>query len=124
MVAAWPSQVRHNQSRRSAAIIALRQPPLINEAEGGGQIMRPRPGPQMTKIAWQSLEWDENEYTAFEQFFENSLIKGVMPFNMPVYKPAHGYVMRICQIESAQFSVDESRAPYFTVSFTLVVWDY
>lgn len=124
MTAAWPSQLRYNQGRRSASVSAPRQPPLVSETEGGPSIMRPRPGPRQTKISWTGMEWTQEEYLAFERFFEVDLRKGVLPFRMPVYKPAHSYVMRVCHIDGAQYTVDESIAPYFVVSFTLLIYSW
>ncbi|CAM5769772.1 hypothetical protein BMIN10S_03019 [Bosea minatitlanensis] len=88
--------------------------------------MRPRPGPIATEISWRSVPWNGEQYQAFHQFLMRTLYQGTQHFRMPVYKPGECYVTRICQIKGGAggVAVDESQAPLFSVSFTLIVFNW
>jgi hypothetical protein len=123
-VPTWPTAVRHQQARNNAGVPQPRQDALVSETEAGAGLTRKRPGPKQSEIAWRSLEWTGAEYLAFETFYEVSLIGGTIVFDMPVYKPGLGYVVRKCKLKGAKYSIDETISPYFIVSFTLIVFNW
>lgn len=104
----------------------LNAAPLTSETEAGLSIMRPRPGPDSTEIAWRSVPWTESQFAAFNTFVTTTLIRGTLVFDMPVFKPGSGYVTRKCQIKGGGRGValDMSQFPLHAVSFTLIVFNW
>lgn len=98
--------------------------PIGSETEGSTYLTRPKPGPRVTEISWRSVPWNESQVASFLGFAQRTLRDGSLAFQMPVFKPAEGYVTRYCQIKKGAVSLDESNAPLFVVSFTLVVYNW
>lgn len=122
----WPSNVPYDQLRDGAAVPALMSDPATFETEAGPAIMRKRPGPDTTEISWRSVPWTGAQFSAFKAFVRTTLIGGTVVFDMPVFEPGSGYVTRKCQIKRGGrgVSLDESQAPWFSVSFTLIVYNW
>lgn len=125
-VPVWPSQVSHCQLRDGAGASKLDTPPVASETEAGTSLMRPRSGPTVAEISWRSVPWSGEEYQAFKRFLMTDLVRGTLVFDMPVHEPGEGYVNRKCQIKGAAsgVSLDESQSPLFSVSFTLIVYNW
>ena len=125
-VPAWPGTVPSEQLRDGAAAPAMFTPGAVSETEGGPPLMRPRPGPRTTEIAFRSKPWTGAQFAAFDAFVKTSLFGGTLVFDMPVFKPGSGYVTRKCLIKGGggAIAVDESQDPWFSVSFTLIVFNW
>lgn len=124
MVAVWPSLVPYENVADNAVSSQTYSEPDSKQTEGGPPIMRPRPGPRMTEMAWQSEPLEPEEWAAFERFARVELRNGVLPFRMPVYRFEQGFVTRTCQIKDGRFSTDPRQVPWRIVTFTLVVYNW
>lgn len=122
-VAVWPSLVPYAPVVSGAAAGQSYAAPIQSETEGGPPLMRPRPGPRSSEMAFVSRLLSRAQWEAFEQFARETLYQGTLPFSMPVYRPGTAFVTRICQIKDGVWSTDLSAVNRFRVSFTLVVYN-
>lgn len=125
-VPVWPIDAPYEQLREGAGATSLTTPGISSDTEGGPAIVRPRPGPRATEIAWRSKPLCGAQFQAIDRFIRDDLRDGSLVFDMPVFKPGQGYVTRKCQIKGGggAVAVDEGLDPWFSVSFTLIVYNW
>ena len=123
-VPSWPAAVPFVNQADNATASASFTAPIASETEAGPPIMRPRPGPRSTELAWRSQPLDDEQWAALDQFLRVDLRQGTLVFDMPVFRPGQGWVTRKCQIKVGTIANDFGQVPYTLVSFTLIIWNW
>lgn len=119
----WPTDVPFEQNADGAQIPQTYRPPTATSTEAGTQIFRRRPGPRATTVPWKSVPLTEAEAESLERFFRVTLLEATLPFMMPVYRVNQGYVMRRCQLQNGEFSIDASGYPTIYAMFNVTIFN-
>lgn len=120
----WPVMVPATPVLSGTVAGASYGEPISSETEAGTTLDRPRPGPRVTEIPFQSVFWTKAQWAAFEQFARLDLRQGTLQFRMPVFRPDVGMVDRVCKIKGGRWSSDLSAVTRYRVSFTLIVFNW
>lgn len=88
----WPSHINHLAERGSFQLVP-NEPPLRSEFDSGPARQRRRFTRQVSKFSF-TVQMNEDEYAAFEGFFQDDVRAGAAWFNMHVYLGRGGYEVR------------------------------
>ncbi|SEM68757.1 hypothetical protein SAMN04515666_11917 [Bosea lupini] len=123
-VPVWPSTVPHQSEAEGSTASASFTPPAVFKTNAGPSIKRPRPGPRVTTMSWRSIPLTGVQWAALDEFLRVTLHDGTLVFDMPVYRPDLGYVLRKCEIAEGTLSSDFSAPPWTRVAFTRLVYNW
>ncbi len=124
MARQWPNDVPYKQNVDGAQFPQSYRAPLTTQVEAGPDIVRRRPGPRSTIIPWKSLPLTEAQWARLDLFFREELLEGSQTFDIPVFKPGSGYVVRNCQLQQGLWNSDFSGYPIIYTMFNLVIFNY
>ncbi len=123
MALQWPNDVPYEQNAEGAVRPQAYRAPSSSSVEAGPAIIRRRPGPRSMTIPWKSLPLTEAQWDRLNTFFLVDLLEGTQTFDMPVFKPGSGYVVRNCQLEGGLWNTDQSSYPIIYATFSLVIFN-